>query len=107
MPGMQDTAVCLREGEIIAAAGRLVMRAADRDARHMAEQQRADRAMPDEQHVAGMLAGEDAFRLPHDARLSVDRPLPAANARHGLCEEGIRRCLEFGWRQEAGRRTVV
>src|SRR5690242_6364793 len=104
---MHDTPAVLLEREDVATAGPLVVSAIDRKAGIVAEQQRADRAMADEQHVAAVVSRKHLLGLADDARLRVDRALPAADVDMRLRKELIGNCLEFARLQEAGRRAVV
>ena len=80
----------------MAAAGGLIVDAIDGMPGVVAEQQRAGGAVADEENIAGTIARQHRFGLAHDARLRVDRPLPAADAEMRLCEKPVGDLLELG-----------
>src|SRR5262249_1770705 len=99
---MLHPAALLGEFEEVAAASRLVIGSVDRYTRIVTIQQGADAAMADEEDIARFISGQDVFDLADDARLGVDRPLPAPNADLGLGKKLIGDRLKLVRNQEAG-----
>jgi hypothetical protein len=93
---MQDLPSLSCEREDMAAAGRLIVNAIDGLAGRVAEQQRADGAVADEENIPRPIARQYRFGFTDDARLCVDRALPAADAEMRLGEKLIGDVLEFG-----------
>src|SRR4051812_42132009 len=104
---MQHATAILGEGEEAATARGLVMGAIDRQTSIMTIQERADAAVADKQYIPRSLSRQHVFDLANDARLGVDRALPAATADFGLREELIGDQLELVRHQKARRRSIV
>jgi hypothetical protein len=64
---MQHASPVLDEGEVVTAAGGLIMGSINREPRIVTEQQGADRAVADEEHVARSISGKDEFDLADNA----------------------------------------
>src|SRR5437870_8636527 len=87
---------------------RLLFRSRDRHGFEMAEEQRTDAAVSDHRDRAATgRAARDALDSRNDARLRVDRPLPAADALVRTGEEGVDGRLEFRSAQISRRRAIV
>ena len=86
-PGLQNAPVASVERKVIAAAGRLIVRPADRDFAVVAEQQSADGPMADDEHVAAWCPIQNRLHPPHDPRLGIDGRLPAAHACPGVAKK--------------------
>ncbi|MEY9359074.1 hypothetical protein ABH994_001795 [Bradyrhizobium yuanmingense] len=84
---MQDAPPLPCERKAVAAAGGLIVDAGDGMARNVAEQQRADCAVADEQDVAGTMSRQHSLSLAHDPRLCIRGTLPAAHAEMRRGEE--------------------
>jgi hypothetical protein len=104
---MLYAAALLGECEEAAAVSRLVTGPVDRNTRIVTIQQGADATMADEEDVARFISSQDVFDLADDARLGIDRPLPAPNADLGPGKKLIGDCLKFVRSQEAGRRSII
>src|SRR2546423_1366633 len=104
---MLHVAVLLGKCKEAAAAGRLVIGPVDRNTRIVAVQQGADATMADEEDLARFIASQDMFDLADDARLGVDRTLPAPNADLGLGKKPVGDCLKLVRNQEAGCRSII
>src|SRR5438093_13788773 len=86
----------------------LLLPSRDRHGFEMAEEQRADTAVSDHRdRAAAGRAPRDALDSRNDARLRVDRPLPAADALVRTGEEGVDGRLEFRSAQISRRRAIV
>src|SRR3954463_2610937 len=104
---MLDPTAILGEGEEAATAGGLVMGAINRQTSIMTIQQRPNATVADKQHISWSLSGQHVFDFANDARLGIDRALPAADADVGLREELIGDQLELVRHEEARRRSIV
>ena len=104
---LHATAILGERKEVTATAGWLVMSSINRKTGIMAIQQRPDATVAYKQHIAWSLSRQDVFDLANDARLGIDRALPAANAEVGLREKLIGDDLELVRYEEAGRRSIV
>src|SRR5438105_13116669 len=94
------------QGIMPARRARLLFRWRDRHGVEMAEEQRADAAVSDHRDRAATgRAGRDALDSRNDARLRIDRALPAADALVRAGEEGVDGRLEFRSGQVARRRA--
>lgn len=96
---MQDIARFALNREEIAATGRLVMIARNRQAGEMAIKQGADAAIP--------IIAQNGAHLSDDARLRIDCPLPATHAFAGLGKKPVRHNFEYLRLQETRRAAVV
>src|SRR5580700_10592862 len=95
---------CNIERKVVAAiVAWLVVRPADRLATEMAQQQRPDPTVRDDDNIATAASrgSEHMIDSGHDAALSIDGALPAAHASLRLSKELIRHGLELGRGQVA------
>jgi hypothetical protein len=104
---MLDATAVPGEREKATTAGWLVMGSINRKTGIMTIQERPNAAVTDKQHIARSISRQDVFDLANDARLRIDRALPAANADVGLGEKLIGDDLELVRHQEARRRSIV
>src|SRR4051794_40120331 len=95
------------ECEEAAAASGLVISPVDRNTRIVTVQQGADAAMADEEDIARLISSQDVFDLPDDARLGINRALPAPNADLGLGKKLVRNHLKLARNQETGCRSII
>jgi len=96
-----------REREEAATASRLIMGSVDRNTRIITIQQGADATVADEEDIARFISSQDAFDLADDARLGVNRSLPAPNADLRLGKKLIGDRLKLVRNQEAGCRSII
>jgi hypothetical protein len=95
------------EREKVTTASWLIMGSINRKTRIMTIQESPNATVADEEHIARSISSQDLFDLANNARLGINRSLPAPNAGVGLGEKLIGHCLELVWRQEARRRSIV
>src|SRR5689334_6666990 len=104
---MLQPPVLLGEREEAAATGRLIIGSIDRYTRIVTIQQSADATMTDEEDVTRLISSQDLFDLADDARLRVNRPLPAPNTGLGTGKKLIGNCLKLVRTEEAGCRSII
>ena len=104
---MLHATAILAEREKATTAGWLVMGSIDRKPGIMTIQESPNAAVANKEHVARSFSRQDVFDLANNARLGIDRPLPAPNADVGLREELIGDGLELVRHQETCRRSIV
>src|SRR3954454_17845530 len=81
---MLHAALLSGECEEAATASGLLMSSVDRNTRIETIEQNADTAMTDEEDVARLISSQNVFDLLDEARLGINRPLPAPDADLGL-----------------------
>src|SRR5712692_2590562 len=104
---MLHATAILGEREEATTASGLVMGSIDRKPGIMTIQESTNATVADKEHVARSISSQDVFDLANNARLGINRPLPAPNADVGLCEELIGDCLKLVRHQETCRRSIV
>src|SRR3954447_20100220 len=104
---MLHAALLSGECEEAATASGLVMSSVDRNTRIETIQQSADAAMADEEDVARLISSQNVFDLLDDARLGINRPLPAPNADLGLGKKLVGDRLKLFRNQETGCRSII
>lgn len=95
VPWMENPAAFPGECEATAATGRLVVEAIDLQSSIMAEQQRTDGAVTDEENIARLVSAEDLFHLVQNAPLRIDRAFPAPDTDEGMPKKSIGDRLEL------------
>jgi len=104
---MLHAALLSGECEEAATASGLVMSSVDRNTRIETIQQSADAAMADEEDVARLISSQNVFDLLDDARLGINRPLPAPDADLGLGKKLVGDRLKLFRNQETGCRSII
>lgn len=102
-PGVKHSPVCLGHRKVATPATSLIMCPTDGNIAIVTEEECADSAVPNEEHIAFMLPAENRLRLAHDADLGIDRTLPAAYALIWMSKEFIGHACKFDWCQKARR----
>ena len=75
---MHQTASVSSQCEVASAAFGLIVETTDREALVVTQEQRPNTTMANQEHVAFAISPKHMLDLFHDARLSINRPLPAA-----------------------------
>lgn len=93
--------------EIVPAARWLIRLAADLPPAERKQQKRSDTSVAHESNVGGVICAEHSVYLAQNTMLSIDCPLPSANAAVWIGEELVRDRFELPRRQETGCRSVI
>src|SRR5262245_19362216 len=104
---MQHASIVPEKSKVVPAAGGLITRPADREFGVVAEQQRPNGPVTDDEDISSRLSLQNCLHLPHNALLSSKSGLPAPNADGRAGEERVRHDFKFGWWQVARRGAVV
>lgn len=86
---------------------RLIKRSVNGIARERAEQQGANGPVSNDCQITFRVFGNDFEDGPLNTCLCIDSPFPAANARIGICEEGVGHAFEFCRRKKARGAAVI
>src|SRR5262249_25722756 len=98
---MEHVSIVPEESKVVPTATELILRPADRDLQIVAEQQRPNGPVADDEDISSRLCFQNCLHLPHDASLSGKRGLPAPNANSWAGKERTRHDFKFGCWQVA------
>jgi len=98
---MQHVSIVPQESKVVPTATELILRPADRDLQIVAEQQRPNGPVADNEDISLRLSFQNRLYLPHDASLGGKRGLPASNADGRRSKECARHDFKFGCWQVA------